>query len=158
MIIPEVDHDHYNGRIEAIEFARQFHNLLRMHRDRFPYNCVLWDIDEQFPTDVIFEVSAENTNVNALLSISSGRYTDNGYRPHANTLLHISCRLNNYNGSFFEAGINTFEDILDVLRVLRQIVEDTRNNVNDLDYVRIPENLLNRRYISEELRQLNMNN
>ena len=154
-----VQENNYNNESnEAIEFAIHYHNILMMYELSFPYNCVLRARDLQFPTEIIFDISADDTEVNAILCISDGQYSNNGIRQRTNTLFYISCILNNYNGDFIVIETNNINDVLDILRFLRQVVEDNRNDVYDLDYVRIPENMLNWWFISNDLRELNINN
>ncbi len=146
-----------NEKNAAIEFAIRHRNLLICNEREFPQNCVLREINRTDPTDIIFDIFSENRKVIGIVCITDGRYTNGGRYMCINTVYFVQCSLNNYNNHFIFVGVNTLEEIFDLIRFMKEIVDYAPNNVYYLDYVYIPDNLLNKWYIPPDLNIVNRN-
>ncbi len=138
-----------NETNEAIEFAIHARNELIDIERYYPKNCVLRELNRTNPGDIIFDIQSENNNTSGILTINDGRYTRRGQIVTVNTVYCVECLINNYNGVFLLVGVNTINEILDLVRFLKEVVDYEYNNQYYLDYVSIPPNLLNKWFISD---------
>ena len=147
----EYDNEHN----EAIIFAQELRHIL-IHETTFPEDCYLREINRiQNPIDVIIDIGSKNKTTTGIVTINDERYTFRGRRERINCVYYVQCIINNYNGYFILAVLNNIEEILEILRFMKEVVDYEPNEEYNLDYVRIPENLLNKWFISKELRELN---
>lgn len=152
---------HYDNETnDAIEFAIHHRNQLIFHERNFPLNTFLREINLTPPTDIIFDIYSGNRDVVGVVCINDGRYTNRGQEQITNNVYSVRCLLNNYNGDFLLVGVNTYQEIFDLMRFMKEVVDYEPNSQFDLAYVHIPIryaniNLLN---IPHSLRMLNNNN
>ncbi len=147
-----------NETNEAIVFAKELRSRLERHSNSFPEDCYLREVNRiQCPVDVIIEIHSATRSTYGILTIHDERYTSRGTRERVNTIYYVQCIINNYNDDFILAGLNNLDEILEMLRFMKEVVEYEPNETYDLDYVRIPGNLLNKWFISTRLRELNTN-
>lgn len=147
-----------NQTNEAIEFAIYNRNQFIMNEMHFPPNTILRERNTTLPTNIIFDIYSENREVTGIICINDGRYTNRGQEEMINNVYLVRCLLNNYNDDFIIAGVDTFEEIFNIMRTMKEIVDYPPNNQYNLDYVHIPENLLNKWFIPSISRYLNSNN
>jgi hypothetical protein len=152
---------HYDNETnDAIEFAIFHRNQLIAYERNFSLNTFLRERNLTPPTDIIFDIYSENREVIGIVCINDGRYTNRGRKEKTNNVYLVRCLLNNYNGDFLLVGVNTYEEIFDLMKFMKEIVDYEPNSQFDLAYVHIPIlyaniNLLN---IPHSLRMLNINN
>jgi hypothetical protein len=150
--------DYDNETNNAIQFAKRTRNKFLINKKKIPLNTSLRDINiTSDPTDIIFDLCSQNRITTGLLVINDGRYTNRGSRISINTIYYVQCIVDNFNGTFLLIGVDTLDEIIDILKFMHEVIEYEHNEVFDLDYVRIPQNLLNKWYIPLHLVELNNN-
>ncbi len=151
----EYDNEHN----EAIVFAQELRFRLGTNQSTFPKDCYLREINRtQNPVDVVIDIHSKHRTTTGILIINDERYTFRGTREIINCVYYVQCFINNYNGCFFLAALNNMDEILEILRFMKEVVDYEPNDAVDLDYVRIPQNLLNKWFIDQHLRDLNLYN
>ncbi len=154
----DIDYRYYdNEHNDAIKFAIRVRKQMKKIKKYYPNRCVLREKNRTPPVYIIFDIFSENGKIHGILSINDSRFSNREIQERIDTIYYVECYINNYNNYFLIVGVNTIEDILDLLTFLKEVVDYEPNHIDHLDYVRIPPNLMNKWFIPSSLYRLNCN-
>jgi len=148
-----------NFYTNAVNFSIQLHNTIQNYP--LPIHCTLRPRVQNADNDadnyhIHIDFSDPNSIFNGTISISIPYETyeftiEEGY-------VHMMCMLNAHNGIFLEITVNSLDEMYDVIAFCQNILQYQPNNeANDLEYVRVPHDLLDYWCVSDLLRELNLN-
>ena len=131
----------------AINFANQLHNTI-MNDTRLPSNCTLMPLNGY--ESIMLEINHPNSNHIAYVMIMLP------YNEYSGGFVDIMCSMSCYGHYFIEITIDTIEEMFSIISLCQNILP-YQPDVENLDYVRIPNNLLNNIHLPHQLQNLNVN-
>jgi hypothetical protein len=148
---------HYNYNVlynEACDLAVNIKNQLQQP-NQLPQHCnlVLQNNGQmnQFETYAHIEFTTPRSNHTGYVLVGHSEFMQrNIENPDLNGYIHMSCSVDAFNGYFMEISVNTLEDIFSVVEFCQNLLDYQPDG--ELDFVRIPNHMLNHWCIPEHLR------
>ncbi len=135
----------------AVNFAIELHNRLLNHQ--FNQNITIRplivrqnDINSRY---VVIDIVHQNSPHVGQIIMYMPNEGNGGY-------VHMLCCINAHNGYFIDTTFNTFEQMIDVINFTENILP-YQPDVHFLDYVRVPNHLIDYWCVPAYLRDINLN-
>ena len=133
-----------NNYTDDVNFASNLHNTVS--QIPLPLNSILRPYSEEFETSVIIEfIHPDTAHTGHIMMI-------NPVDPY--NFIDMLCAIDRHNGYFMEIIVDNLEEMLDVIAFSQQLLPFQPDQIH-LDYVRVPEHMLNHWCVPHHLRALN---
>ena len=147
--------NHQNYRIEctnAVNFSISLYNTLQQNVIRMPANCVL----EQRPNNrriLAVSFTCDNGHTGHIV-LGDPNWTNGGIVQPQIGYVTMLCSIDRFNGYFMEICVENIDQMFEIIDFCQQLLP-FQPDVVDLDYVRIPNHLLDHWCVTPRLRALN---
>ena len=147
-----------NVRSNNILFAKDLQSFLEADNripfgcNILPYNRLSLDNDEPgFEDIVLVDFYHQDVNLHGRIGLRFPVFPQVGF-------VHMSCRIDKYNGCFLEITAETSDEMYEVMAFCQSLLQCQHVEIGYyIDYVQIPNNLMYHRFVSHAWRELNLN-
>ena len=149
------ENDIYNN---AVNIAIHIKNQLQLP-NQLPPHCNLVLHNEnlvRFETLVLIEFTNPHSNHTGHILIGDAAYMARNDAVPNNGYVYMLCSISAFNGYFMEITVNNLVEMLEVVAFCQNLLE-YQPDEQFIEYVHIPEHLLNHWCVPQHLRRLNAN-
>jgi hypothetical protein len=144
-----MQHD-INEKINAINFCIILRNTLLQYVQFFPEGWIIRQKINENDRTITLMIENQN-NKYADIVLSDPNWTNGGRIVGRNGFAYMMCGVSNFNGFFMELVVDDVNSFLQVLAFCHQVFEYQQNN-EELDFSRMPPNLLNQWFVPDHVR------
>lgn len=154
--VDNIDNVIFNSQVEFALFFQSFletDNRIPLGCTLVPYNRIAVGSDVLgFENVVLVDFNHPGVNVHGRICLSSPLYS-------VDTFVKMRCSINMFNGYFLEINVANADEMYEVMAFCQSLlqVQPQPPAGYGLDYVRIPEHLIDHRFVSSEWRYVNLN-
>jgi hypothetical protein len=140
-----INNEHLNAHNDAVIFANYMYNYII---NLLPPHCTVRPLEEGewSSTNIIIECAHPQSNHIGHVILRM---------PGGHGFVHMMGAINSFNGFLFNMTVNNAEDMFEVIAFCQNLLQ-FQPDAHILDYVRIPNNLLNHWCVPDNLRALNL--
>ncbi len=154
-------HNNYNVIYDkACDIATNIKNQLQQPNQLPPHSNLLLENEHglnMFETYALIQFTSPNSNKGGHIVVGDPEFMQRNMQyPDLNgNNLHMFCSIDAFNGYFMDMSVNSLEEVLEVLEFCQQLL-DYQPDEDELNFVRVPNHMLNHLFVPERLRQRNL--
>jgi hypothetical protein len=143
-------------RTNAVNFSIALYDTLDQNVNRLPANCMLEERDNDSMCVVVY-FTCDNGHTGHIV-LGDPNWTNGGVIQPQNGYVSILCSVDRFNGYFMEICVENIDQMFEVIDFCQQLLPYQPDIVEldyELDYVRVPNHLIDHWCVPPHLRQLN---
>jgi hypothetical protein len=143
-----------NFRIEcrnAVNFSTALYNTFEQNVNRMPANCV-FEQRRNNPRIVVVSFTCDNGHTGHIV-LADPNWTNGGFVQPQIGYVSMLCSIDRFNGFFMEICVENIDQMFEIIDFCQQLLP-YQPAVDDLDYVRVPNHLLDHWCVPPHLRRL----
>ena len=140
-----------NECTNAVNFSTTLYNTLQQNVNRLPANCVL-EQRRNNSMNVVITFTCDNGHTGHIV-LGDPNWTNAGHVQPRIGYIEMLCAVDRFNGYFMEICVDNIDQMFEIIDFCQQLLPYQPNDF-DLDYVRVPNRLLDHWCVPPHLREL----